>query len=372
MNFRVLLVCAVIGVGLLWGATAGAAGFELKPYGYVKSELTYASRGVLSNGKASLGAPQLADTLDGHNFGVSCQSTRFGMKGWTTAEHNIEIGGRVEADFASGTGIDASAKPRLRLAYAWVANPLLDIRVGQQWDLFSINNPTMSTGASGLWYAGNLGTRRGQFQVNVYVPENTLAPIATVAICEAAKEADGLGADNFSSFPMVQARGSIEYRKKFTLGVALVHANFDPNPAVADNNYTTLGYSVDYDLRFHKLFAIRGEVNSGKNLANGNFSTIAGAGKKDDTRKNSGYWANITSKPFKHFNWSVGGGMDRNQSDHIAAATATRNTIIYNEFIFPVMAGFSFEAEIGQIHTWYKDREARTAVFTNLAGRLDF
>ncbi|HEY3293802.1 MAG TPA: porin [bacterium] len=365
--FRIIL-CA----GVFAAATAGATGFDLKPYGYVKAEMTYASHGVLSTGKPGLSAPQLADTLKGHSFGVSVQSTRLGMKGWMTADNGMEVGGKVEGDFSTSTGNDASAKPRLRLAYAWIATHLAEIRVGQQWDLFSSQNPTMSTGASGLWYAGNLGTRRGQFQCNIFIPENYTAPILSVALCEGAKETDGLGADNFSSFPMVQARGSIEVSKKYLVGLSLVHANFDPDPSKNNDEYTTLGYGVDYDLRFHKLFSIRGEVNMGKNLANGNFSTIAGAGKHGDTRENSCFWANIVSKPLKHLNVSLGGGMDQNKSDHIAAAAATKNTIMYGEFIFPLMNGLSVETEVGSIHTLYKERASQSAMFTNLAGKLEF
>jgi hypothetical protein len=171
---------------------------------------------------------------------------------------------------------------------------------------------------------------------------------------------------------MLQARGSVEFYKQYMLGLSLVHANYDPDPSKPNDEYTSLGYGVDYDLRFDKLFAIRGEVNTGKNLANSNFSTIAGAGKRGDTRKNTCFWANITSKPFTHFNVSLGGGMDENKSEHIGVATPTQNSIMYGELIFPLINGLSVETEVGNIHTLYKERSAQSATFTNLAGRLDF
>jgi len=372
MKLSQRLTCIILSLGVIGVIEAGAMGFEFKPYGYIKGELTYTSQGVLSSGKPGLTAPQEADTLKGHAFGVSCQSTRFGTKGWITTDNGMEIGGKVEADFYSGTGFDASSKPRMRLAYGWVATHLAEIRVGQQWDLFSPNNPTMSTGATGLWYAGNLGVRRGQFQVNVFVPENVTAPIVSVALCEGSKETDGLGADNFSSFPMVQARASIELQKKYQVGISMVHANYDPDPAKANDEYTTLGYGVDYDLRFHKLFSLRGEVNTGKNLSNGNFSTIAGNGKHGDTRESFGFWANAVSKPFTHFNISVGGGTDRNTSDKVASGAVKSNLIAYSELIFPLMNGASIETEVGRIQTVYEKHATQTATFTNLAMKVEF
>jgi hypothetical protein len=373
MKSRTIILLVLAALCFYVIPSAYAAGFEFKPYGFVKGDMTYASHGVLTFGKAGIAGPQMADTANKHLLGFSSQTSRFGFRGWSTNEETgIEVGGKLEIDLFTGTGMDNSAKPRLRLAYAWFATHLFEVRVGQQWDLFSPNNPQMNSIASALYYAGNMGVRRGQFQFTFYVPEETTAPIISVALCEASKEVDGLGPDNFSGIPMIQGRASIELAKKYQVGAYAVHANYDPNQEVGNDEYTTFGFGADYNLRFHSLCAVRGEFNTGTNLANGNFITATGNGKKDDDRKNTGFWINAISKPWKYFNLSAGYGIDVNKTDKIATGGVEQNTMFYSDFIFPVVSGLSFEAEVGQILTQYKDAGDESSMTIGIGGKVEF
>ncbi|MFZ5434465.1 MAG: hypothetical protein ACOZB3_11920 [Calditrichota bacterium] len=360
----------------LWALNAVAAGIEFKPYGFIKGDAWYTTHGVLSFTKPGLSGPQMADadTTDEPLIGFTSQHSRFGLTGWKATESGVEIGGKVEMDFFTGAGLDANAKPRLRLAYAWFATKLFEIRAGQQWDLFSPNNPATDNIGGNLWYNGNVGFRRSQLQFILYIPEETTAPMVQLALCESAKEVDGLGQDNLAAVPMIQGRGSIEVNKKYQVGLYFVYAKYDPDQKKEDDEYSTSGFGADFDLRFHKLISVKGELNSGTNLNNSNLLTAVGNGSKDNDRKNLGFWMNAVTKPTAHFNFSLGFGMDKNETDadKIAPGGFEQNMCIYGDFIFPVSNGLSFEAEISNVTTSRKDIDDESALIFGFGTKLSF
>jgi len=178
-------------------------GLELIPYGFLKGDAVYSSKGVLSFGNSNLSAPQEASGLDEAAFGFTAKHSRVGLKG--TFGENIKVGGVVEIDFFSPNGFDTNVNPRLRLAYASLAVDNWEFNFGQQWDLFSPLNPnTINTNAN-LWYAGNLGFRRGQIQVGYKIPVQNIEARLQLALAEAARETgSGLGDDNKAVLPMIQ------------------------------------------------------------------------------------------------------------------------------------------------------------------------
>jgi hypothetical protein len=136
---------------------------ELKPYGFIKGEMIYASDGVYSWGaKANnyISSAQFASGKEVSALGFTAQHTRFGLKG--TVGEEIKAGGVIELDFYGGA-FDANVKPRIRLAYASVIKGGFEARVGQQWDIFSPLNANTSNTNGNMWFAGNKGFRRGQF-----------------------------------------------------------------------------------------------------------------------------------------------------------------------------------------------------------------
>ena len=144
---------------LLIASTAIAGGPTLKPYGFVKGDMVYATAGVKSFGWTSLSSAQQATDYENPAIGFTAMHTRFGLKG--VKGDDIKVGGRIELDFFGGS-FDANIKPRIRLAYASVAKGNLELRFGQQWDLFSPVNASTNNTNGNMWYAGNRGFRRGQ------------------------------------------------------------------------------------------------------------------------------------------------------------------------------------------------------------------
>jgi hypothetical protein len=150
---------------LLLAGTLAAGSFaekpKFEPFGFVKGDAYYSVGGVKSWSQPSLTCASIATGSDTNAVSFTAQHTRFGLKG-SGQSGDITMGGLIELDFFV-IAANANAKPRMRLAYAW-CDPLkgLQIRAGQQWDLFSPLNPTTNNTNANLWYDGNYGFRRPQ------------------------------------------------------------------------------------------------------------------------------------------------------------------------------------------------------------------
>jgi hypothetical protein len=348
-----------------------AQGFELKPYGFVKGDAIFTSKGVLSFGNANLSSPQLASGLDESALGFTAKHTRFGLRGTTGTD--IKVGGVIELDFFSTSGFDPNVNPRMRLAYASVAWDNLELRFGQQWDLFSPLNPSTMNTNGNMWYGGNLGFRRGSIQLFYKIPAEGFQPMIQLALAEGVRETTtGLGDDNKAMMPMIQGRFSAKFLENKTIGVYFVYTSFTPKPDTSKYDYTTSGFGVDFTLPFDKYFEVHGELNIGTNLNNSDFFTIAGKGKADVDKKSLSFWANVTSKISDKFNLVFGLGMDKNQSDNLTNGTIEQNFLIYCDLIFPITKEFSIVGELGNISTSVKGFDTRTAIVGILSGRIIF
>lgn len=342
---------------------------ELKHYGFLKGDMVYTTKGVRSFTDNNLAAAQVALGIDESALGFTAQHSRFGLKG--SVGDAIKVGGALELDFYWG-GFDANARPRIRLAYASMTKGNMELRFGQQWDLFSPNNATTNNTNGNMWYAGNHGFRRAQIQFHYKMPLDDMTPMLQFSIGEAAKEESGLGSDNKAAFPMLQGRLSNKFMKKHTIGVYFVYAKFDPNPDLDDDEYNTSGFGLDFDLPFSSMLALKGEINSGTNLNNANLFSIAGSGMADVERKNLGFWFNAISKPSSNVNFVLGYGMDSNKTDDLAAGATESNSTIYGDIIFPFGNGFSIVLEAQSISTKIKGGDTNSAMVFDVAGILSF
>lgn len=361
---------------LILSASLLPQGLELKPYGFVKGDAIYSSNGVNSFGNPNLSSPQIANGVDQGALGFTAKHTRFGLKG--IFGEDLKVGGLIELDFFSANGFDSNVNPRIRLAYASVAFDNFEFRFGQQWDIFSPLNAVTNNTNGNLWFSGNLGFRRGQIQMVYKIPIEGFKPMIQLALAEATRETtSGLGDDNKALLPMVQGRLSAMFMENKTIGFYFVYAKFSPNPDTSDFDYNSSGFGADFTLPFHKYFELHGEFNVGTNLNNANLFTVAGNGKNNDERKNLGVWGNITSKIDDHFNLIVGGGLDKNQTDNLAAGATAQNFVIYGNFVFPIVSGFSISLELGNISTTLQgdeevDEKTNSALYLFLSGKVAF
>ncbi len=353
----------------LFSTSIFAQNFELKPYGFIKAEAVYASKGVLSFGNTDLSASQLASGKDTSMLGFTAQHSRFGLKG--SIGDDFKVDGVIELDFFWG-GFETNARSRIRQAYASISKGNFEARFGQQWDLFSPSHPITNNTNGYLWFGGNLGFRRTQFQLNYKFPVENLSPLLQLSFGEAAKEGAGVGPDNYALMPMIQGRLSFKLLNKHTIGAYFAYAKFSPNPDTSGYDFDAFGFGVDFNFPMHKLFSLFGEASIGTNLNNCNLFTIAGNGSKANDKKSLSFWANALSKVSDDFHIAVGLGMDKNQTDNLAKGTTEQNMVVYGNLIFPFDHGFSLTLEIENFSTKIKDVDTFTALVVNLAAKLNF
>jgi hypothetical protein len=347
---------------------------ELKPYGFVKGDMVYTTAEVQSfTNVGSLAAPQRATGVDQSAMGFTAQHTRFGLKGSVGEE--IKVGGVVELDFFTNTFV-TNAAPRIRLGYASVNYKGFEARMGQQWDLFSPNNPNTNNTNGNMWYQGNRGFRRGQLQLSYVIANETFAPMLQFSLGETTPDGGFPGADNISGVPMIQARLSGKVMNKYVIGVSYVNGTYLALPGDPDEfTVSTTGISVDFNLPIHKYFSLLGEFSTGTNLANATIFSIAGAHPLtlagNDT-KSMGYWVNATSNVTDWFTFVLGYGSDMNKTDDLAAGATESNSLIYTHFVFPIKHGFSVSLEWQNITTAVVDEDDRKADVIGLSARVAF
>ncbi len=328
----------------------------------------FADAGVLSRGKPSLLA---AEAASGNTSGAVSFTAQHSMLGLKTSDSagGVIIGGVCEADFFSNTS-DFDAKPRLRLAYAWFS-PFnnLEVRVGQQWDLFAPLNPFMNNTNGNLWYAGNSGYRRPQFQARYAMDFAAFKQGFQFSIGDATSEDEtgsGLGLDDLSKIPMIQGRMSFTFPEKLEIGAAVVYAAYEKGTA-----YSTKGASLDADLPFHRLLSLKGELTWGANLNNANLFSIGGNGTALKDVKSLGFFWNAISKPLDFLNVSVGFGMERVTSQ-LEFWQAERNLTVFGDLIFPLSRYFALSAELQMFKTTLKDAGTYSTNVIDISGAITF
>lgn len=359
--------CAVV-LTLFAAAACLADKPKIEPYGTIRGDMYYADDGVLSWGKPSVLAAQLATGTDAGATGFTAQHSLLGLK-LTGPAGDIALGGVCEADFFSNT-VNFNAKPRLRLAYAW-CRPFknLDIRIGQQWDLFAPLNPATTNTNGNLWYSGNSGYRRPQMQARYGLDFAAFKQGFQLSLGEATTEDEfgyGLGQDNISKIPMIQGRMCFTFPNAVEVGAAAVYAAYGKH-----RDYATKGVSLDADLPLSRLLGIKGELVWGANLDNANLFSIGGPGDATHDVKCIQFWWSALSKPLDYLNVAVGFGMEKVTSQ-LEAGWPERNLTLYGDLIFPLGQYFTLSTELQIIKTTPKANGTASAAVIDVAGTVSF
>lgn len=353
---------------LLLAVCAAAEKPELKPYGFIKGDMYYATAGVTSWFSDQPTAAAKASGGDTSSTAFTAQHSRFGITGKTSAG-DVEVGGKLEMDFFSAnSNTITNANPRMRQAYTWVKPAAgLDVRIGQQWDLFSPLNPTTNNTNANLWYNGNYGFRRAQFQVRYTKDLGGVKPEVQACIAEGTKEGFGVGEDNLAKIPQIQGRLGAGFMGKMNAGVSTIYGSYG-----VEREYSTFGISVDANLPVHKLCAIKGEFALGTNLNNANIFNCAGNGNDSTDAKNMGFWFNVTSKPMDYLHTVIGFAQENVTTDPLADGLIESNRAIYGDLIFPITDCFSIAAEVEHISTTRKGSDPDAAIVVDVAGKITF
>jgi hypothetical protein len=278
------------GLILVAGASAHATtvnGFEIAPYGFLKSSAMYADKALASYNNINLSAPThaVAETRPQDKtsrFSFQTQQSRLGT---TVTKGNVS--GRFEFDFIdfSKSSPTTQMNPRVRIAsvtYAWDNNKVI---IGQDWDLFSpVTSYTFDY--VGLYFmAGNSGFMRQQAQY-----------LKTVGDWEFGAALGMAGNNPGVTDSDLELGKSPTYSGRITrkiqdgrLGVSVIYSTLHFNttttsPSTAQDAY---GYNAFYEQKVGS-FNIKSEAYYGQNLNNLGALTIAKGVAKNNVREFGG------------------------------------------------------------------------------------
>lgn len=341
----------------------------LTPYGFIKGEMIFADHEVYSFATTiptSVSATQAGPGEQG-SLGFTAQNTRLGLKG-SMAQGEAEFGGQIEMDFWVIT-YNTNANPRMRLAYAWMKPiPNVDIRVGQQWDIFSMQNTNSNNTQSNFYQAGNKGFRRPQLQIRYQMDLGSLTPAVMVSLGESAKESStaAMGADNSGQSGLLQARLQLNYDKIIEFGGAFIRADHRDQIGV----FQTQAFGIDTKITLGEKVTLVGEFNKGKNFNNADMFSLGGPGSGAADVENTAMWANLIYKPLEVLHFSTGLGRE-NVDSPVTAGSVEKNTSFFIDIMVP-MGPFTASVEYQNIKSDYKGSKSQTAQLVNLSGKLDF
>ncbi len=232
---------------------------KLQLFGFFKLDAVYQDGGV--NG---LTFPRYAMPGDG-NLYLSATHSRFGFKyAGTPLSNGMNVAAVLEWDFFDTTSAN-QMKPRFRQGYFTLSKKGHSLLFGQAWDLFSPLGPTTLMTNGYLWQTGNVGFRHAQMRYSYSAPRYDFA----VSLSDPAT-AGGWSA----IMPVLQARigGKLDANNKFQLGISGIYGRENAKIQIEENAWAAnkidvIGWSLDWNLAFCKLLALKGEYASGKNLS---------------------------------------------------------------------------------------------------------
>lgn len=347
---------------------------------------------------------------NGAELAISPRASRFGLKfkGTHVEKLDADLGGLVEIDFYGGDlqkARERGAIPRWRKVYLSLGWDFLEIRAGQDTDIFSPINPRTADMGTGQ-PMGNLGTRRPQLEFNfkpkVADDSRIWAQLSLGrsgaldgADYDVTTDSDGkvtIGDGNQdgdnSGVPMIQWRlayeGPIWTERPFVIGGSghfsqfksrsrIWQSDLDPTKTT---NHRINGYSVNLDLQMPILewWVLRGEFFYGKNMSDVfggvsqgvNMEALGRAdGKAPQGVKGYGFWVDTTIQPWDIWALTVGYLNDTPDKDTLPEREVdgvrymNHAPFINNEF--HLGSGFSIALQYMYAMTGYKYIEDLTA-----------
>lgn len=361
---------------------------EVEPYGFARLDAVYLTHRMNHPQYSMWVRPEDVSSGGTPNLTIYGRLTRVGVDFDVSGVENVDITGKVEADFQNG-GSESRPAPRLRHGYGRVASDLWFVLAGQTWDLVSPLYPSAHADAL-MWNAGNLGDRRPQLRLGV-TPGDEEFGLRVAAAAGATGAIDGQDLDDNgrldgfeSGVPMMQ--GLVELRwtnwtdAPATVGVsgswAMERLSEDlvasPERPGYGGETVFLSRSINAHLALPLVswWALRGEAFYGSNLSDvrGGIGQSMNRFTGEELRAVGG-WAESLFTPIDVYSLSVGVAIDDVLDEDLppreAANRRTQNRAAYAVHKFrpwdPVQIGLEY---------WYWQTEY-TAAPTGTAHRVN-
>lgn len=253
---------------------------------------------------------------------------------WEVKDNRVFGEGKVEIDFAGGSGIEAI---RLRHAYASITTPRkkVELLAGQTWDLMSPLFPSAQNDSQ-LRYAGNIGDRRSQLRLSLH-------PTDRVHLAVAAAAPAVLDPQDLDNDGQVDSRASLQPMLQWLLEVRSRLGGYDSIARIGISGHaarTELGdgtshasasIATHFFIPFSKAVVILGEGYLGSNLAE--LGGGIGQGVNPITTKpirSLGGWIELAVLPTPRHMLSTGTSIDTARTEDLEVGGRERNATIYN------------------------------------------
>ncbi|MCX6998103.1 MAG: hypothetical protein NTV49_13725 [Kiritimatiellaeota bacterium] len=336
---------------------------DVELYGYVKLDAAYDNARV-SIGDCCRWVEMEAPGANGHQFNLTANQTRLGLRFKGPESKGLQTAGLVEMDFYGG-GAANKPTPMMRHAYLTAFWPDLKLGVlaGQTADTISpLTMPTINYTVG--WWQGNIGYRRPQLRVteSVELADKTEARLEVAAARSIGRTNSWTGASfdtgQISGYPTVQGRASVSFPmladKPTVLGVS---GHFGQEEYTNSVMLATWSFNGDLTLPITTWLALQAEGFIGENLE----AYLGGVGQGVNTAQGQtirawGGWVALTLTPCATWQFNVGAGMDDPEDADLATKGRTYNTLVFGNATYFFNPSFSIGLEIARLQTRYKDQ----------------
>jgi len=362
-RFQAVAVVAV----LLVAAASSQAGVEVTPYGYVKLDASFDSA-LTNDGDFAYVVLPYAGGDEQSEFNMTAKQTRLGLKISGGGTDKVDLSGVVEFDFY-GAGGENKSSPMLRKAYMVMKTEHADILAGQTSDVISPIVPT-TLNYIVLWKSGDIGYRRPQIRLTKAIPVGGGSEMNVEVAATRSMGRDGGGGERVGT-PGFQGRlsyGTEIGGRAATIGVSGLMAKEEATHAdsmgIFEAELDQTVVAVDATIPLGDWVKLSGQYFTGKNLA----QYLGGVGQgiavvpSESSRtyelveiEASGWWAQLTVKPDKKWQFNVGAGTDDPEipEGDIAGNSYEKNTTYYGNVLWSVAPAAVIGAEYAMIETEY-------------------
>ncbi len=338
---------------------------DIEMYGALRLDAAYDDSAVTDGGGGSYvkWVNSEADNSSDDQYTMTARRTRFGFKIAGPQENGIRTSGKLEMDFSGANDSETSNHIRLRQAYMnmdWLEKDF-SILAGQSWDIVSpLNPPTIDAGV--LWWSGNIGMRRPQIRLTQNYPLGADKKMTLQgAITRNMGRATSYGAkESGEDDGRPQFQGRIGYASKTsTVGFSghWGQEEYDTSASGTSKDFDSWSLNLDMTHKFSKSLTLKGEMFYGDNL--NQFAGGIGQGvNTTDMREieSRGGWIAACMKPADKWSVNVGYGLDKADSDDLAAASSskTHNSTTFANCIYALNKNTDIGLEVAHRKTKYK------------------
>ncbi len=345
------------------------AGWSIKPYGYIKSDIVYDDSyagNVCFRAKPESGTDKQDDSIS-----VTARQTRLGVDIYAPNIGDMKVMGKVETDFY-GSGSENSASLRIRRAFGQLEGEDWFIRFGQDWEIISPLFPDTLNFAYGAM-AGNPGFRYPHIRFDKWwvCNENGKFVVQLAAQREMASDIDGGGKDDGqdASFPSILGRvgyhqGAFQLGFSGHIGQEEVDWDLDNGVALPGNDVDVHSWSVNADLRMPLDELVKGLTFSTELFLAENYDGHAGTfeGISLDTVNGAinpigvaGGWAQLQYRPDDHWKFVSGAGLVDPVNSDVLDGVMTINRYYWSNVWYYFSKYLATGIEISYFDTDYKN-----------------